>query len=390
MTVTLCRDCLSPFSAEPEACPKCGSRRLVSHPLLSTLTIAHIDCDAFYASVEKRDNPELRDKPLIVGHPGGRGVVTTACYIARQYGPRSAMPMFKALELCPQAVVIPPNMAKYQKVGRQIRSVFLSFTPSVEPVSIDEAYLDLSPEVRLKAQPAARSLGEIALTVEREVGVTVSVGLAANKFLAKMASDLDKPRGFSIIGPAEAEKFLAPLPVRKIHGVGEATAKRMAEGGTTTIGQLQTMSEMQLVTQWGKFGRRLALYAHGEDDRKVTPHRPAKSVSAETTFKSDIRNPQQLCEALRPLCDRVVERLVRNHMAGGTLVLKLKTADFQVLTRNHGLPNPTQKAEVLFRHAVPLVEKETGARAFRLIGVGVSDLCSATHADPPDLFGGLV
>ncbi len=390
MTATLCRDCLSQFGPEPETCPKCGSRRLVSHSRLSTLTIAHIDCDAFYASVEKRDHPEIRDKPLIVGRPGGRGVVTTACYIARQYGPRSAMPMFKALELCPQAVVIPPNMAKYQQVGRQIRSIFLSSTPIIEPVSIDEAYLDLSPEVGLDEQPAAWSLANIALTVEREVGVTVSVGLAANKFLAKMASDLDKPRGFSVIGPAEAGEFLAPLPVRKIHGVGEATARRMAESGITTIGQLQSMSEMQLVTQYGKFGRRLALHAHGEDDRKVTPHRPAKSVSAETTFKSDIKNAQQLCEALRPLCERVANRLARSDIAGGTLVLKLKTADFQILTRNHGLPNPTQRAEVLFRHAVSLVEKEANGRAFRLIGVGVSDLCSSTHADPPDLFDGLI
>jgi DNA polymerase IV len=390
VTATLCRDCLSRFDAGPEACPKCGSHRLVSHPRLTTLDMAHIDCDAFYASVEKRDNPELRDKPLIVGHPGGRGVVTTACYIARQYGPRSAMPMFKALELCPGAVVIPPNMAKYQEVGRQIRSVFLKSTPVVEPVSIDEAYLDLSPEARLDQRPAAWSLAKIALTVEREIGVTVSVGLAANKFLAKMASDLDKPRGFSVIGPAEAEAFLAPLPVRKIHGVGEATARRMAESGITTIGQLQTMSEMQLVTRYGKFGRRLALYAHGEDDRKVTPHRPAKSVSAETTFKSNIGNARQLCEALGPLCERVANRLARGDIAGGTLVLKLKTADFQILTRNHGLPHPTQRAEVLFRHAVPLVEKEADGRAFRLIGVGVSDLSPARLADPPDLFDGLV
>ncbi len=389
MSVALCRDCLDLLGADVGRCPRCGSSRLVSHSELETLTIAHIDCDAFYAAVEMRDDPTLRGKPLIVGHPGGRGVVTTACYIARKYGPRSAMPMFKALELCPDAVVIPPNMAKYKEVSRQIRALFLSATPVIEPVSLDEAYLDLSEDVRLDSRPAAYSLARIARQVEQEIGITVSVGLSYNKFLAKMASDLEKPRGFSVIGQAEAKGFLASLPVRKINGVGEATAKRMAENGITTIGQLQPLSEMQLISHYGKFGRRLALYAQGEDDRKVESHRTAKSVSAETTFKTDIRSADQLQEAIQPLCERVAFRLKRSDIAGGTLVLKLKTADFKVLTRNHCLANPTQRAEVLFRNAVPLIDKEADGRAFRLIGVGVSDLCPSTRADPPDLFDSL-
>ena len=367
-------------------CPACGSPRLVSHGELDTLAVAHIDCDAFYASIEKRDDPSLRDKPLIVGHPGGRGVVTTACYIARKYGPRSAMPMFKALELCPDAVVVPPDMAKYRGVSRQIRAIFLSATPVIEPVSLDEAYLDLSGDNRADSRPAAYSLADISRRIEREIDITVSIGLSYNKFLAKLASDLDKPRGFSVIGKSEAKEFLAPLPVRKINGVGEATARRMEENGISTIGQLLSVSELQLVSQYGKFGRRLAQYAKGEDDRKVTPHRAPKSVSAETTFRHDISSEQQLCEAIRPLCERVAARLVRGDIAGGTLVLKLKTHDFRLLTRNLRLAHPTQRAEVLFRNVAPLIEREADGRAFRLIGVGVGDLCPSTHADPPELF----
>ncbi len=386
MSFTLCRDCLDMPETAHDGCPACGGLRCVTHAELGTLTVAHIDCDAFYAAVEKRDDPGLRDKPLIVGHPGGRGVVTTACYIARKFGPRSAMPMFKALELCPDAVVIPPDMAKYREVSRQIRAIFLAATPVIEPVSLDEAYLDLSEDNRLDPRPAARSLGGIAQRIEREIGITVSIGLSCNKFLAKLASDLDKPRGFAVIGKSEAREFIAPLPVRKINGVGEATARRMEKNGISTIRHLQSLSELQLVSQYGKFGRRLAKYAQGEDDRKVTPHRAPKSVSAETTFRHDIASKQQLCEAMRPLCERVAARLVRGDIAGATLVLKLKTHDFRVLTRNLRLVHPTQQADVLFRNAVPMIEKEADGRAFRLIGVGVSDLCPSAHADPPDLF----
>jgi DNA polymerase-4 len=369
-----------------DRCPACGSKRRVFHPELDTLTTAHIDCDAFYAAIEKRDDPSLRDKPLIVGHPGGRGVVTTACYIARKYGPRSAMPMFKALELCPDAVVIAPNMAKYRAVSRQIRAIFLAATPVIEPVSLDEAYLDLCEDNRVDPRPAARSLAGIARRIEREIAITVSVGLSYNKFLAKLASDLDKPQGYSVIGKSEAKDLIAPLSVRKINGVGEATARRMEANGISTIGQLQPLSELQLASQYGKFGRRLAKYAQGEDDRKVTPHRAAKSVSAETTFRRDIASGQQLCEAIRPLCERVAARLVRGDIAGATLVLKLKTHDFRVLTRNLRLAHPTQQAEVLLRNVAPMIEREADGRAFRLIGVGVGDLCPATQADPPDLF----
>ena len=386
---TLCRDCLALVAGGGDACPRCGSPRTLSHPELGELAIAHIDCDAFYAAIEKRDDPSLLDKPVIVGHAGGRGVVTTACYVARRYGPRSAMPMFRALQLCPDAVVIPPDMAKYKQVSRQIRAILETATPVIEPVSLDEAYLDLSANVRRLDRPPAVLLAGIALAVERDVGITISIGLSFNKFLAKLASDLDKPRGFAVIGRAEALDFLAPLPVRKILGVGAATARKLEAIGITTIAALRAFPEPDLVARFGKFGRWLARFARGEDDREVVADRPAKSISAETTFESNLRHAGQLAEALHPLCDRVASRLAHAGLAGRTVVLKLKTADFQVLTRHHRLADPTCRAEVLFRAAMPLITREANGRAFRLIGIGVTDLCTASLADPPDLFAAL-
>jgi DNA polymerase-4 len=383
----LCRDCCIPFRSGTD-CPRCGSARVVEHAELLDLCIAHIDCDAFYASVEKRDHPELADKPVIVGHPGGRGVVTTACYVARKYGPRSAMPMFKALELCPHAVVIPPDMAKYRRVSAAIRELFAKATPLVEPLSLDEAYLDLSPGVRLVDRPPAVLLARLQRAIERRLGITVSAGLSYNKFLAKMASDRNKPRGFSVIGRAEARTLLAPMPVGALFGVGAATARRMEEAGITTIGQLQGMAEAELVTRFGKFGRALFLMARGEDSRRITPDRPTKSVSNETTFARDIRDPAQLAATLAPLAEKVAGRLERAGLAGRTVVLKLKTADFKVLTRNHRLPAATNRAGQLLRVSGAMLEREADGRAFRLIGIGVADLCAAAEADPPDLFGG--
>lgn len=393
-TIVLCRDCLDLSAGDYTACPACGSGRIVRHPELDRLEIAHIDCDAFYASVEKRDDPSLKDKPLIVGHAGGRGVVTTACYIARQFGPRSAMPMFKAMELCPQAVVIEPNMAKYKAVSQDIRAIFRAATPLIQPVSLDEAYLDLSDAARAEMDigpegPPAVALAEVARRVEREVGITVSIGLSHNKFLAKLASDLEKPRGFSVIGRDETLAFLAPLAVAKINGVGSVTAQKLRDFGIETIGQLQGVPEPELVARFGKFGRQLAGYAQGIDARKVTSGGPAKSISAETTFSRDTASAEALFDAVAPLCRRVAERLARGGHAGGTVVLKLKTGDFKVLTRNRQLPNPTQQAEVILATAIELIEREADGRLFRLIGIGVSDIHPAAEADPPDLFSGL-
>ena len=382
----LCRDCATLRREGLEACAACGSPRAVSHPELTELTIAHIDCDAFYASVEKRDAPELARLPLIVGHPGGRGVVTTACYVARRFGVRSAMPMFQALERCPDAVVIPPNMAKYKAVSAEIREIFRAATPVLEPVSLDEAYLDLSDDNRQRGDCAAVALAEIARRVEREVGITVSIGLSANKFLAKLASELEKPAGFSVIGRGEAVSFLAPLSVRKIHGVGAATARRMEDEGLRTIADLQALPAQALVGRFGKFGRRLAEYVRGEDGREVTPDRRTKSISAETTFRRDTGGLGELTEVSRGLCERVAQQLTRKGLAAGTVVLKLKTTDFKVLTRNRRLTHPTQRAGVLMEMAQSLLAREADGRTFRLIGVGAADLRPSLEADPLDLF----
>ena len=385
-SASLCRDCCEIVLAADDACPRCGGKRLVAHAEIESLGIAHVDCDAFYASVEKRDRPELAAEPVIVGHPGGRGVVVTACYVARRFGARSAMPMFQALELCPQATVIAPDMAKYKRVSDDIRAIFGAATSVIEPVSLDEAYLDLTDDYRTEAPPAAEALALIGARVEREVGITVSIGLSYNKFLAKLASELQKPRGFSVIGRLEAKTFLAPLSVRKIHGVGAVTAQRMESGGLETIADLQALPKPELVARFGKFGQRLALYAHGEDDRRVTPWRPVKSISAETTFRQDTGSAEKLREVAAGLSERVAAQLARKGLAGRSVVLKLKTSDFRILSRSRSLAHPTQRAPVIFESIGALIDKEADGRTFRLIGVGVSDLGEAAAADPTDLF----
>jgi len=385
MTQALCRDCCEIIDGEP-TCGGCGSRRLLEHPEIVGLGIAHVDCDAFYASIEKRDRPQLAAEPVIVGHAGGRGVVLTACYVARAFGARSAMPMFQALELCPHATVISPDMIKYKRVSQEIREIFAAETELIEPLSLDEAYLDLTGEDRAYAPPAAAALASIARRVEQEVGITVSIGLSYNKFLAKLASELEKPRGFSVIGRAESKGFLAPLSVRKIHGVGAVTARRMEESGLRTIADLQALSERELVARFGRFGHRLALFAQGEDDRRVTPHRPVKSISAETTFRQDTASGEELRRVAEDLCQRVAGHLVRKGVAGTSIVLKLKTSDFRILTRTRRLAHPTQRAALIFESVAALIDREADGRTFRLIGVGIGGLGSPAAADPTDLF----
>jgi DNA polymerase-4 len=358
---------------------------LLEHPELDRLAIAHIDCDAFYAAVEKRDNLSLAHLPVIIGG-GRRGVVSTACYVARVHGVRSAMPMFKALQACPQAVVIRPNMEKYVAVGRQIREMMRALTPLVEPLSIDEAFLDLSGTERLHGASPAAMLARFAAAVEKEIGVTVSVGLSYCKFLAKVASDREKPRGFSVIGRAEALEFLAAQPVSLIWGVGKATQARLADEGVTRIGQLQKMDAAALMQRYGVIGQRLASLARGIDDRKVDPEGEAKSVSAETTFDDDRGDAAELVAILRSLSEKVSARLKRAHLAGQTVVLKMKTADFRTRTRNRTLADPTQLADRIFRIGQELMARELdGKTRFRLIGIGVNGLCNDDRADPDDL-----
>ncbi len=379
-----CRDCLAGQPEGTKRCRRCGSPRLLYHDELYDLSIAHIDCDAFYASVEKRDNPDLIDKPLIIGG-GKRGVVSTACYIARIHGVRSAMPMFKALEACPDAVVIRPNMEKYSQVGRQVRTMMQDLTPLVQPISIDEAFLDLSGTERLHHDPPARVLAQFARRVEKEIGITVSVGLSYCKFLAKVASDLQKPRGFSVIGEREATRFLATRPVTTIWGVGKAFAATLEADGIRMISQLQEMEETDLMRRYGTMGQRLYRLSRGIDDREVHTNDPAKSVSAETTFFNDISRYEDLVPVLRSLSEKVAWRLKKNATAGQTVVLKMKTADFKSRTRNKRLEDPTQLADRIFRTGLSLLERETDGTKFRLIGIGVTDLCDPAQADPADL-----
>ena len=386
MAAGLCRDCLFWLSeAEPTLrCPSCGGTRVIAHPELGELTLAHIDCDAFYASVEKRDNPELADRPVIVGGRT-RGVAMTACYVARRYGVHSAMPMFKALALCPQAVVIRPDMEKYGRVSRQVRAILSDATPLVEPVSLDEAYLDLSGTSSVHARPAAATLADLARRIEHEIGITVSIGLSCNKFLAKLASEIDKPRGFGIIGAAEARGYLSGRPVRIIPGVGAKMAARLSADGITRIADLQSLGADRLGLRYGAFGRRLAALAVGADDRVVVPDRDAKGISAETTFDRDLSTKAELEPELWRLCERVSDRLKKAGLAGRTVVLKLKTDEFRILTRRHGIGTPTQYADILYQSAAALLAPEIGRRRYRLIGVGMADLIE-TDSIAPDLF----
>lgn len=387
-----CRDCLAvqkklkkdPRQNQHPRCSECGSPRLVRHQELYDLSFAHIDCDAFYAAVEKRDNPELRDKPVIIGG-GKRGVVSTCCYIARIHGVRSAMPTFKAIELCPEAVFVAPNMEKYRTVGHQIRKMMLDLTPLVEPLSIDEAFLDLRGTTKLHHAPPALVLAEFARRIEQEIGITVSVGLSYCKFLAKIASDMAKPRGFSVIGEAETMEFLKPKPVSMIWGVGKALTAKLNADGIQTIGQLQQMEEAGLMKSYGVMGQRLYRLSRGQDTRIVQPESEMKSISNETTFDIDISKPEDLVPVLRALSEKVASRLKQGHIAGHTVVLKLKTQDFQSRTRNHRLSDPTQLADRIFRTGLYLLQKEIDGTRFRLLGIGVTDLTDPVKADPPDL-----
>ncbi|MGH6954851.1 MAG: DNA polymerase IV [Alphaproteobacteria bacterium] len=382
----LCRDCgwAGAAAGRVPRCPACHSPRVVRHPELHDLAIAHLDCDAFYATVEKRDDPSIRDRPVIVGG-GRRGVVLACCYIARMYGVASAMPMFQARKLCPGAVAVPPDMRKYARVGHEVRDLMRATTPLVEPLSIDEAFLDLSGTERVHRGSPAETLARLARRIESEIGVTASIGLSYNKFLAKLSSNLDKPRGFAVIGRTEALAVLEPLPVRAIWGVGRSLGARLAEDGILTVGALRVIPERDLIARYGAIGRRLAQFSRGEDDRRVEPDGVAKSVSAEETFERDLRDRVLLARALWPLCEEVSARLKKAEIAGRTVTLKLKSARFQLRTRRRRLAEPTQLAEILYRVASALLEPEADGTPFRLIGVGCADLGPAAGADPIDL-----
>lgn len=387
-SAALCRDCGSDFPTPSieQRCPRCDSSRLVEHPELVSLSIAHLDCDAFYATVEKRDDPSLANKPVVVGGRK-RGVVMAACYVARRYGVRSAMPMKTALERCPHLVSVKPDMQKYRDAGRAVRELMLETTPKVEPLSVDEAFLDLSGTNTVHGTYPARVLADLVDKIEREVGVTASIGLSYNKFLAKIASDLDKPRGFSVLGHNDAVAFLTDKPVSLLWGVGPSLESRLNRDGIFRIGQLRERSESNLVAQYGSIGSRLARFAMGQDYRRVHAGGLQKSISAETTFGSDLSRPDELLARLWPLCEKVGRQLKDKDLAARSVTLKLKTSNFRLVTRSRTLARPTSFGADLFSVAKPLVEAEAKGQQFRLIGIGTKDLVDQAEVAHPDLFG---
>jgi DNA polymerase-4 len=379
-----CRDCLADAAPGARRCKACGGHRILAHDELDTLTIAHLDCDAFYAAIEKRDDPSLADKPVIIGG-GVRGVVSTACYIARISGVKSAMPMFQARRLCPHAVIIKPNMAKYVAVGREVRAMMRALTPLVEPLSLDEAYLDLSGTERLHGHSPAKTMAELSSRVEAALGISVSVGLSFNKFLAKLASELDKPRGFAVIGRAEAKQFLRDKPVGFIRGAGKALQARLAKDGITRIAQLQDADPRALARRYGSTGLWLHRLSQADDTRTVDPTGEMKSISSETTFSEDVSTYAELERILWRQTERVSARAKSSGLGGRTVVLKLKTSGFKIRTRSVSLEAPTVLADRIFETARAALKREADGTAFRLLGVGLHNLCAAGDCDPPDL-----
>lgn len=378
----LCRDCLTQFDAAEgrRRCPSCGSPRVLAHPELYSLSIAHMDCDAFYASVEKRDNPELAGKPVIIGG-GRRGVVSTACYVARIRGVHSAMPMFQALRLCPDAVVIPPRMEVYAGVSRQIRAMMLELTPAVEPLSLDEAFLDLSGTEKLHGAPPAVMLARLVQRMKQELGLTGSIGLSHNKFLAKVASDLDKPRGYSVIGKAETAAFLRDRSVRMIWGIGPAGQASLEKAGIRTFADLLRWEQRDLQARFGAMGERLYHLARGEDRRRVSADAPVKSISNETTFNEDTGDADILDGHLWRMAEKVSDRAKAKGIAGRVVVLKLKRADHSLLTRRIALRDATQMADRIYRSARGLFDQLGEKGPYRLLGVGIAELCPEAEAD---------
>jgi len=382
---TLCRDCLSLAPDRGERrCPECRSPRLVRHAEIDRLTMAHLDCDAFYATIEKRDNPKIADKPVIVGG-GKRGVVTTACYIARTYGIRSAMPMFKALKACPHAVVVAPDMRKYVSVSRQVKQLMLEVTPMVQSLSLDEAFVDLSGTERLHRRTPAQSLAALASRIESELSITVSTGLSFNKFLAKVASDLDKPRGFSIIGREEAIDFLDSRPVTLLPGVGKAFAQSLARLGLFTIGDVRRRNPKDLAGHFGQSGLWIWRLANADDTRTVEPRVPAKGISAETTFEYDLAAIDDLSKILWTLSEKVSARAKAADFGGDVVQLKLRTADFKIVTRRMTLDRPTQLARRVFDAGLDMLKAEAPGKRYRLIGIGLHGLVPASRCDEADL-----
>jgi len=374
-----CRDCLTVCKSKLR-CEHCASPRVLKHPELFELSIAHMDCDAFYASIEKRDNPDIADKPVIVGG-GKRGVVSTACYIARINGVHSAMPMFKALKLCPNAVVVPPRMDIYVKVSKQIKRFMSELSPMIEPLSLDEAFIDLTGTEKLHGAPPAIMLAGLVKRMEDEIGISGSIGLSHNKFLAKLASDLDKPRGFSIISQRETLDLLAPLPIKKIWGAGPVLQRKLQSDGIQTFADLRRRDLKVLVKRYGTMGNRLWHLARGIDHRSITTREPVKTISKEITFFEDTSDTDLLDGHLWRLAEKVSDRCKARNYAGKTVNLKVKKADFKLLTRSITLNEPTQMTDRIYTNVRQMLNSIIDNAPFRLVGVGISHLTKPEDAD---------
>ena len=381
---SICRECLSTFDSKVLYCPNCESFNLISHKEIEKLNIAHVDCDAFYASIEKRDNPKLKNSPVIIGG-GKRGVVATACYLARIKGVRSAMPMYKALKLCPSATIIKPNMSKYRDASRKIQNLMNQLTPLTEPISLDEAFLDLSGTKKLHKKIPAVLLAELSKKINQEVGISVSIGLSYNKFLAKICSDLDKPKGFSLLGRGDSKKFLSSQPVEILWGVGKILKRKLNDDGIKTIGQIEELGIKEVMNRYGSIGSHIYSLSQGKDLRRVVPQRQIKSISHETTFENDISDKEVLEKKLWSLCEKVSKRSKERGLGGQTISLKLKTKEFKLISRSCTIDEPTQIGELIFQHSKTLLDREDDKIKYRLIGVGISNLKDSELCDLYDL-----
>jgi DNA polymerase-4 len=334
--------------------------------------ILHVDMDAFYASVEQRDDPSLRGKPVVVAWRGNRSVVCAASYEARTFGVRSAMPAVRAERLCPHAVFVPPDFVRYKAVSRQVRDIFLRHTDLVEPLSLDEAYLDVT-DPKIPSPSATATAQAIRAQIREETSLTASAGVAPNKFLAKIASDWNKPDGVFVVRPSQVEAFLTPLPVAKIPGVGKVMEKKLADLGIATVGDLRAIPAEELQLRFGSFGRRLHLRARGIDERAVEPDQPVQSISAEDTFERDLLL-YEFEDAIRRLAEKTWLATRKTQRVGRTVVLKLKTAQFRILTRSFTPEFPPASLDELTGIALSLRDRVDlpPSTRYRLVGVGVS------------------
>ena len=381
---SICRECFSTFDSKVLYCSNCESLNLISHKEIEKLDIAHVDCDAFYASIEKRDNPKLKNSAVIIGG-GKRGVVATACYLARIKGVRSAMPMYKALKLCPSAIIIKPNMSKYRDASRKIQNLMNQLTPLTEPISLDEAFLDLSGTKKLHKKIPAVLLAELSKKINQEVGISVSIGLSYNKFLAKICSDLDKPKGFSLLGRGDSKKFLSSQPVEILWGVGKILKRKLNDDGIKTISQIEELGIKEVINRYGSIGSHIYSLSQGKDLRRVVPQRQIKSISHETTFENDISDKEVLEKKLWSLCEKVSKRSKEKGLGGQTITLKLKTKEFKLISRSCTIDEPTQIGELIFQNSKTLLDREDDKVKYRLIGVGISNLKDSELCDLYDL-----